>query len=49
MADSAEMMAETETELSESEAENKHQLTLSTTSQSFSRKFAGAARYRLTF
>jgi len=49
MADSAEMMAETETELSESEAENKPQLTLSTTSQSFSRKFAGAARYRLTF
>ena len=49
MTDSTEMMAENETELSESETENKPQLTLSTTSQSFSRKFAGAAQYRLTF
>ena len=43
------MMAETETQLTESKAENKPQLTLLTTSQSSSRKFAGAARYELTF
>ena len=43
MADSAETMAETETELSESVEENKPQTSLSTTCKCSSRKFAGAA------
>ena len=41
---SAETMAETETELSESVEENKLQTSLSTTSKCSSRKFTGAAR-----
>ena len=43
MADSAETMAETETELSESVEENKPQTSFSTTSKCSSRKFTGAA------
>ena len=46
---SGKTMEETETELRESEAENKPLKSLSTTFKSSSRKFTGAARYKSTF